>query len=270
MKFKLPDVSTTGLPLKGAELIVHITNGRRRSDNNKSRRKRRRRKHRKISIKVSLLNPKTRQKKSISRLRFRPNMEKNKKWYRLSLPTSILRSARKKDDNALNLCIECKRCNRNTQIILPLKTNKKRHKFMKIRRQKGKKNKKQKSGKTVKLRKNRPFLVCLIPDRTSFRRRREAVLCSSNSTCCRKQTFIRFSDIGLGNNVAYPDGFYRTECKGSCSHYSSHFNNKTSPSYKQCSPIKFNPLQALLIMDKSMSFLDIPNGQVEQCGCNLN
>lgn len=269
MKFKLPDDSVTGLPLKGADLIVHITNRRRRSEKKKGRGKKRHSiRNRKISIKVSWLDPSTQRKKSISRLRFKPNMEKNKKWYKLKLPTSILKSAREESDNALNLCIECKRCNRKTQIILPLKTNKKRLKFMNTKRQKGKK--KRKNGKTVKLRKNRPFLLCRIPERTSFRRRRDAVLCSSNSTCCRKQTYIRFSDIGLGNKVAYPDGFYSTECAGTCSHFTSQFNTETSPSSRQCAPTKYKHLQALIILDKSMTILDIPKGQVEQCSCHLN
>ncbi|XP_071154891.1 uncharacterized protein [Mytilus edulis] len=260
MKFKLPEESTPGKSLPGADVFVYITNRRKRPDGKRGRRRRRRKRQRKITIKVSLLNEHTRHKKFISRLRFRPNPDK--KWNKLVLPFSVIKKANQLKERVLNLCIDCKRCNRNTQIVLPLKTLKKRHKFMKTKHL-------DKSRKPLKLRKKRPFLM-FHEKESKQRQRRDTKSCSKDNPvnqCCRYQEYIRFSDIGLGDRVAYPDGFYKTECIGSCSYNSTNVETNSTRSRK-CYPSKYKPLQTYLVFDSSVTFLDIPKGHIEECTCH--
>jgi hypothetical protein len=266
MKFRLPEDSSSGEIVTGADVFVYIKNRKKRSLDKKGRKKRRRKRMRKISIKISLLNEENRHKKLVSRLRFRPNPAT--KWYKLVLPYWIIKEANKQQDRALNLCIECKRCNRNIQVILPLKTSRKKFKSIETRNQTGKgiPHKKYKKMKSLRLRKNRPFLMCHRSEKTHQRRRRETIQCDKNnpySQCCRHQEYIRFSDIGLGDRVTYPDGFYKTQCIGSCSSNSS----RTDLALTQCTPSSYKPFKTVLVVDSDVMYLDIPQGNIQECAC---
>lgn len=266
MKFRLPEDSSSGKIVTGADIFVYIKNRKKRSLNKKGRKKRRRKRMRKISIKISLLNEENRHKKFVSRLRFRPDLAK--KWYKLVLPYWIIKKANKKQDRALNLCIECKRCKRNIQVILPLKTSIRIFKFIEAWNQTGKgiPHKKYKKMKSLRLRKNRPFLICHRSEKTHQRRRRETIQCDKNnpySQCCRHQEYIRFSDIGLGDRVTYPDGFYKTQCIGSCSSNSS----RTDLALTQCTPSSYKPFKTVLVFDSDVMYLDIPQGNIQECAC---
>ena len=266
MKFRLPEDSSSGEIVTGADVFVYIKNRKKRSLDKKGRKKRRRKRMRKISIKISLLNEENRHKKFVARLRFRRNPVK--KWYKLVLPYWIIKKANKQQDRALNLCIECKRCNRNIQVILPLKTSKKKFKSFEIGNQTGKVNphKKYKKMKSLRLRKNRPFLMCHRSEKTHQRRRRETIQCDKNnpySQCCRHQEYIRFSDIGLGDRVTYPDGFYKTQCIGSCSSNTS----RTDLALTQCTPSSYKPFKTVFVFDSDVMYLDIPQGNIQECAC---
>ncbi|XP_050781371.1 inhibin beta C chain-like [Gopherus flavomarginatus] len=133
---------------------------------------------------------------------------------------------------------------------------------------------------------HRPFMVAKTRARPRHRLHRRAVECNSNSrTCCRKQFFVDFKEIGWEDWIIQPEGYHMNYCIGPCpthvagmpglasSFHTAILNlikaNDVHAAFSSCCiPTRRWPLSLLYYdQDSNVVKTDIPDMIVEACGC---
>ncbi|KAM4701114.1 inhibin beta C chain-like isoform 1-T2 [Discoglossus pictus] len=132
-----------------------------------------------------------------------------------------------------------------------------------------------------------PFLVVkACNQRENPRLRRHSTECTSDmDTCCRKDFYVDFFEIGWGDWIISPQGYNMFLCEGRCpihlarvpgiaaSSHTAIFSlikaNKAFPSLSYCCiPTKRRPLTVLYLdIHSTIVKTDIPDMIVESCGC---
>ena len=235
-----------------------------------------RRRKKKIVIKISTWDSIKDRKRVIARLKIRP---KASKWHRISLPLSVLNKLQKQNKRTLEICIECKRCNRRIKVTFLKKERRKK----KLRNKKTKKSKKHNRRRLLKLNKNRPFLLCKITTKSqSFRSKRYALngkinvsentnMCNENLTsqgCCVSNRYVSFREMNLHRYITYPRGFNFSQCLGSCSQPSGLTLATHNQTDSNCQPVNYGPLYIFVIFKREIGFITIRKGNVHSCGCS--
>ncbi|KAG6923135.1 inhibin beta C subunit [Chelydra serpentina] len=133
---------------------------------------------------------------------------------------------------------------------------------------------------------HRPFMVAKARASPRHRIRRRAVECNSKSrTCCRKQFFVDFKEIGWEDWIIQPEGYRMDYCTGPCpahvagmpglaaSFHTAVLNlikaNDAHAAFSSCCvPTRRRPLSLLYYdQDSNVVKTDIPDMVVDACGC---
>ncbi|XP_031459143.1 inhibin beta C chain [Phasianus colchicus] len=132
----------------------------------------------------------------------------------------------------------------------------------------------------------RPFVAVRARIGTPPSRRRRGIDCSgSTRTCCRKEFFVDFKEIGWEDWIIQPEGYHMNYCAGLCPPHvaavpgvaaSFHTavlnlikaNNADAAADSCCVPTQRRPL-SLLYYDRDSNIVktDIPDMIVDACGC---
>ncbi|XP_042748298.1 inhibin beta C chain-like [Lagopus leucura] len=133
---------------------------------------------------------------------------------------------------------------------------------------------------------HRPFMAVRARIGTPNSRRRRGIDCSgSTRTCCRKEFFVDFKEIGWEDWIIQPEGYHMNYCAGLCPPHvaavpgvaaSFHTavlnlikaNNADAAADSCCVPTQRRPL-SLLYYDRDSNIVktDIPDMIVDACGC---
>ncbi|XP_054253058.1 inhibin beta C chain-like [Indicator indicator] len=131
-----------------------------------------------------------------------------------------------------------------------------------------------------------PFVAAQARVRTPHRVRRRSIDCSGDSrTCCRKDFFVDFKEIGWEDWIIHPEGYHMNYCAGLCprhmaaapglaaSFHTAVLNlikasNAEAAADSCCVPTQRRPL-SLLYYDRDGNIVktDIPDMIVDACGC---
>uniref|UniRef100_H1A018 Inhibin subunit beta C n=1 Tax=Taeniopygia guttata TaxID=59729 RepID=H1A018_TAEGU len=131
-----------------------------------------------------------------------------------------------------------------------------------------------------------PFVVAQAQARTPHRVRRRGVDCGAASrTCCRREFFVDFKEIGWEDWIIQPEGYHMNYCAGLCplhmaaipglaaSFHTAVLNRVKAASAAAavdscCVPTQRRPL-SLLYYDRDSNIVktDIPDMIVDSCGC---
>lgn len=133
----------------------------------------------------------------------------------------------------------------------------------------------------------KPFIVINFNTKEQHRRAKRSGLCESKSTmCCKESLYVNFTDIGWGDWILAPEGYYANFCRGSCvevgvskiSHYATviqRLQNKAQLSAAQlsqlstcCTATKLSPMSLLYTtVEGAIAYNLLPNMVVDSCGC---
>ncbi|KAM6106320.1 inhibin beta C chain [Pterocles gutturalis] len=131
-----------------------------------------------------------------------------------------------------------------------------------------------------------PFVAARARARVPRRVRRRGVDCSGDSrTCCRKEFFVDFKEIGWEDWIIQPEGYHMNYCAGLCPLHMAGIpglaasfhtavlnlikaNNADAAVDSCCVPTQRRPL-SLLYYDRDSNIVktDIPDMIVDACGC---
>ncbi|XP_064257321.1 inhibin beta C chain-like [Passer domesticus] len=131
-----------------------------------------------------------------------------------------------------------------------------------------------------------PFVVARAQARTRHRVQRRGVECGAESrTCCRREFFVDFKEIGWEDWIIQPEGYHMNYCSGPCplhmagipglaaSFHTAVLNRIKAASAAAavdscCVPTQRRPL-SLLYYDRDSNIVktDIPDMIVDSCGC---
>ncbi|XP_054033314.1 inhibin beta C chain-like [Dryobates pubescens] len=131
-----------------------------------------------------------------------------------------------------------------------------------------------------------PFVAAQARVRAPHRVRRRSIDCSGDSrTCCRKEFFVDFKEIGWEDWIIHPEGYHMNYCAGLCprhmaaapglaaSFHTAVLNlikasNAEAAGGSCCVPTQRRPL-SLLYYDRDSNIVktDIPDMIVDACGC---
>nr|XP_042906095.1 inhibin beta chain [Parasteatoda tepidariorum] len=130
----------------------------------------------------------------------------------------------------------------------------------------------------------RPFLAVATEATEQKRSRRHSRTCGETpSNCCKKNLYVSFKDLGWGDWIIAPKGYYANFCMGNCigrRTYSSHhnFHSHIIEEYRNrnpyasiqpcCAPTKLSSM-SLIYFDADMNIIktDLPKMIVDECGC---
>uniref|UniRef100_A0A2C9KRJ5 TGF-beta family profile domain-containing protein n=1 Tax=Biomphalaria glabrata TaxID=6526 RepID=A0A2C9KRJ5_BIOGL len=177
-------------------------------------------------------------------------------WEKLGLPVSLIsKVAEANSNNTLYLRVECKKCNKKTQLSIPTKCIR-RHRLRKNKKDKreprSNKNCSHSSAATADV--HKPFIVVESSDAISRNKRnaKPEPACEDvgvNKTgittpgCCKQiKTFVQFADLNLSNAIVSPSGFYLVTCTGECTTASP---VKTRSQYRRSEDINLNVRSSL-------------------------
>ena len=235
--------NTSDSEITRADLWILVWRKEKKHKKKNFRQLRKRRKGKLIRIRIySVMN-----KESTKVAELRTKVQKTK-WYKISLPISLLKNLESSQKQLMVLRVECKRCNRKTQIIFPRRPKAKCRKT-------GRKNKDSKRGMNkdskgkhrrrgcgtarlsppAKHSKHRPFIVIEQGWKGSRRLRRSAQVMTSCGTssssegvlgvltgrspansCCKVSSYVDFSDMDLDDDIVSPAGYTAATCVGTC------------------------------------------------------
>ncbi|XP_026857059.2 inhibin subunit beta Ab isoform X2 [Electrophorus electricus] len=142
-----------------------------------------------------------------------------------------------------------------------------------------------------KERSHRPFLMVALRPADELRRRRakRSLECDSKvRTCCKRQFYVNFRDIGWNDWIIAPSGYHANYCEGECpSHVASvagsalSFHSTVINHYRMRGYSPFSSIRSCCVPTRlrAMSMLyyneeqkivkkDIQNMIVEECGCS--
>ncbi|GFY44710.1 inhibin beta chain [Trichonephila inaurata madagascariensis] len=129
----------------------------------------------------------------------------------------------------------------------------------------------------------RPFLSIATETTEQRRSRRHSRTCGDTpSHCCRQNLYVNFKDLGWGDWIIAPKGYYANFCMGSCSGrrgYSYHnFHTHIIEEYRNrnpyasihpcCAPTRLSSM-SLIYFDTDLNIIktDLPKMIVDECGC---
>lgn len=129
----------------------------------------------------------------------------------------------------------------------------------------------------------RPFLSIATEVTEQRRSRRHSRTCGNTpSHCCRQNLYVNFRDLGWGDWIIAPRGYYANFCMGSCNGrrgYSYHnFHTHILEEYRNrnpyasihpcCAPTKLRSM-SLIYFDADLNIIktDLPKMIVDECGC---
>ena len=177
---------------------------------------------------------------------------KKNKWFKVTLPQTLMQNLVDSSDGTLLLSVKCKGCRKNTQLVM-VHSGKRRKRQLKNTRQL----------KKLKLNSRRPFLILhtMIESRT---KRNIAVQCNyrRRNRCCKSTIEVNFRDIGWDDWILSPSSFTTAYCSGVC------VGRNAPANETECVPTKRKSLR-LLYQGPGAVYTSsvLPNFVVTRCGC---
>ncbi|XP_054724763.1 inhibin beta B chain-like [Uloborus diversus] len=130
----------------------------------------------------------------------------------------------------------------------------------------------------------RPFLVIATETTEQRRSRRHSRSCGGRpSHCCRQKLYVSFDELGWGDWIIAPKGYYANFCMGSCNgprtpdtyptfhtHVIEEYRSRNpyASIHPCCAPTRLSPM-SLIYFDPDLNIIktDLPKMIVEDCGC---
>ncbi|KAF8778125.1 Inhibin beta chain like protein [Argiope bruennichi] len=129
----------------------------------------------------------------------------------------------------------------------------------------------------------RPFLAIATDANEQRRSRRHARTCGENPTyCCRQNLYVNFKELGWGDWIIAPKGYYANFCMGSCvgrrgfsyhnfhTHIIEEYRNRNpyASIHPCCAPTRLSSM-SLIYFDTDLNIIktDLPKMIVDECGC---
>ncbi|GBN75030.1 Inhibin beta chain [Araneus ventricosus] len=129
----------------------------------------------------------------------------------------------------------------------------------------------------------RPFLAIATDANEQRRSRRHARTCGDNPTyCCRQNLYVNFKELGWGDWIIAPKGYYANFCMGSCvgrrgfsyhnfhTHIIEEYRNRNpyASIHPCCAPTRLSSM-SLIYFDTDLNIIktDLPKMIVDECGC---